>query len=467
MKKTIIFLFIILLVTSCNEQGIKPDYATEVDKVFEDWESSDPGAAMAIINGGKVEYARGYGMANLEYDIPITTKSVFRIASTSKQFTAACVVLLAEQNKLSLEDPLSKFFPEFPDYANSISIRHLLNHTSGIRDYLQLVYLAGYEEEDFYTDEDLMKFLIKQKDLNFIPGDEHLYSNSGYWLISQIVLKVTGMTMDKYAEQNIFKPLGMRNTHYHNNNVMIVPNRATGYSPTKSGYEISMTQLEMIGDGGIFTTVEDMAKWVSNFSTHKVGSKSFTQTMQTRGILNDGDTLKYALGLSVTKYKSWPVIRHGGSFVGFRAEMIRLPEKDIAIVVLANRSDAKPSRRANQIADILFGNPENPNKKLVLKDNGKEDLTNESKVYKAVQLKEFEGNYYSEELQVFYKLKIVGKELMLSINGNEISSFKQEKRGVLMNIKIGTFEFIKTDGIVTGFILTSGRVKNLRFDKKK
>ena len=180
-----------------------------IDSIFTEWNKPDvPGCALGIIKEGQLIYSKGYGLANMEYNIPNSASSVFRIGSTSKQFTAACIVLLAEKNKLSLDDNLKSIFPDFPEYAEKITIRHLLNHTSGIRDYLQISYLKGLGDDDYYTDENVMKWLINQTELNFTPGEEYLYSNSGYWLLGQIVNKVSGMHMAEFAEKEIFEPLG-------------------------------------------------------------------------------------------------------------------------------------------------------------------------------------------------------------------------------------------------------------------
>jgi CubicO group peptidase (beta-lactamase class C family) len=542
MKYLLYGLLAILILSSCSKQPAIQEYSAEVDEVFADWDAASPGASMAIIRDGQVEYAKGYGMANMEYAIPNASNTVFRIGSTSKQFTAACIVLLAEQGKLNLEDRLSKFFP-FPDYANKITLRHLLNHTSGVRDYLTLAYLAGYDDDDFYTDEDVMKHLVNQQELNFSPGSEFLYSNSGYWLLGQVVKQVSGVTMAVYADEHVFKPLAMKNTHFHDNNSMIVVNRAAGYRPVDDHYEISMTQLEMIGDGGIFTTIEDIAKWVDNFTTHKVGSQEFTNTMQTRGILNSGDTINYALGLNVTSYKGMDIIRHGGAFVGFRAELVRFPTKGLAVTVLANRSDGQPSRRANQIADILFADILEADEKEVIpvqeneayypsaeslntyagsywSDKNMEynniilkndtlytgtyallpvaegefvlEVAPEIKLrfdedslilafpgrapqvyvayvrpeYNQAYLTMLSGNYYSEELQAYYKIELTGDELVLFVNDKEISPLKSAKGDVFVNDDIGTFEFTRTNDRISGFTLAAGRVKNLKFLKK-
>ncbi|MGB0424441.1 MAG: serine hydrolase domain-containing protein, partial [Flavobacteriales bacterium] len=327
-----------------------------IDAIFEEWNKTDaPGCGLGIIKDGKMIYGRGYGMANLEYDIPNSNNSVFRIGSTSKQFTAACIVLLAEKGKLNLDDKLNTFFPEFPEYAKKISVRHLLNHTSGVRDYLTISYLKGYTDDEYYTDEDLMKWLVNQDDLNFEPGEEFLYSNSGYWLLGQIVEKVSGKNMADYAKGELFTPLGMNNTHFHNNHNEIVKNRASGYTPTgENSYQISMTTLDMIGDGGIFTSVNDIKKWEDSFYDTSVLSKNFWGMMTQQGVLNNGEVIEYASGLDISEYKGLKTISHGGAFVGFRAEILRFPEHKMSIAIFANRADANPTRMAYGVADILL-----------------------------------------------------------------------------------------------------------------
>ena len=334
------------------------DQSQAIDSIFAEWDKEDvPGCALGIIKEGELIYAKGYGLANMEYGIPNSASSVFRIASTSKQFTAACIILLVEKGKLKLDDNLKSIFPEFPDYAEKITVRHLLNHTSGIRDYLQLAYLKGLGEDDYYVDEDIMEWLVNQSDLNFKPGKEYLYSNSGYWLLGQIVNETAGMNMADFAEKELFKPLGMTNTHFHNDHNRIVKNRASGYTPVdENNFEISMTTLEMIGDGGIFTTIDDIKKWDDAFYDSTVLSRAFWQKMTQQGVLNNGKVIDYACGLSISEYKGLKTIRHGGAFVGYRAELLRFPEEKLSIAIFANRADASPSRKANQVADIMLKN---------------------------------------------------------------------------------------------------------------
>ena len=353
MKKHILFLFL-LPVYSMLAQTIDTN---AIDQIFAQWDTAQtPGCALGVFVDGETAYARGYGLANMEYDIPNDAQSVFRIGSTSKQFTAACIILLAEQGKLNLDDTLGTYFPKFqPDQRKSIKIRHLLHHTSGLRDYLRIAYLKGLSNDAHYTDKDLMGWTEKQQSLNFAPGDDFLYSNSGYWLLGQIVEQVSGKNMADFAHEFLFAPLGMVNTHFHNDHQQIVKRRASGYAPRGvDHFVISMTKLNMIGDGGIFTSIEDIKKWDDAYYNREVLSDSFWAKMTERGQLNDGTELDYAGGLFLETYKGLKNINHGGSFVGFRAELMRFPEEKVTIAIFANRADANPTQMAYQVADIVL-----------------------------------------------------------------------------------------------------------------
>ena len=382
-----IFLFIAFLVSlvSADEKTDK------VDKLFSKWDSTvSPGAALAIIKDGKIIYKRGYGMANLEHNIPITSTSVFRIGSTSKQFTASCIAILALQGKISLDDDIRKYIPELPKYEKPVTIRHLVHHTSGIRDYLTLSSIAALPEDHFYTPEDSLELLSRQKGFNFLPGEEHLYSNSGYFLLGVIVKRASGKSLNDFAQTHIFKPLGMKNTHFHDDHTMVVKNRADGYSPTKKGFRIDMTTLDHVGDGGVFTTVEDLFLWDKAFYSYKLG-KELMELIQTPGMLNNGEKLEYAFGLGINDYKGLKRVSHGGGFVGFRAQMARFPEQKFTVICLANLGTINPSRLCLQVADIY------------LADKFKKDVEapEEKEKVKAVALSKQEledktGNYQDE-----------------------------------------------------------------------
>ncbi len=345
-----IFLFIAFLVSLATAD----EKTDKVDKLFSKWDSTvSPGAALAIIKDGKIIYKRGYGMANLEHNIPITPTSVFRIGSTSKQFTASCIAILALQGKISLDDDIRKYIKELPKHEKPITIRHLLHHTSGIRDYLTLSSIAALPEDHFYTPEDSLELLSRQKGLNFLPGEEHLYSNSGYFLLGILVERASGKSLNDFAQTHIFKPLGMKNTHFHDDHTMVVKNRADGYSPTKKGFRIDMTTLDHVGDGGVFTTVEDLFLWDQAFYSYKLG-KELMELIQTPGMLNNGEKLDYAFGLGINEYKGLKRVSHGGGFVGFRAQMARFPEQKFTVICLANLGTINPSRLCLQVADIYL-----------------------------------------------------------------------------------------------------------------
>ena len=341
----------------------------KTDELFAAWAKRDsPGAALAVLKDGQVVYEKGYGMADLERDVAITPATVFDIGSTSKQFTAASVLLLARQGKLSLDDEVQKYIPELPRYPQKVTIRHLVHHTSGIRDYLVLMALAGLRDENEYSERQVLDLLARQKELNFKPGDEHLYSNSGYFLLSVVVKRASGKTLREFAEENIFRPLGMTRTHFHDDFTEIVKSRALAYSPRdKKGYALNLSLFDVVGDGCLFTTVGDLAKWDENFYQNKLaGEQGLIEQMHSPGKLNNGTVLSYAFGLFVGNYRGLPTESHGGAWAGYRAELLRFPPRHFSVIVLSNRADANPTSLARKVADIYLADQlaqENPDPK--------------------------------------------------------------------------------------------------------
>jgi CubicO group peptidase (beta-lactamase class C family) len=395
----------LVLISCASRQGPTQDVSKRVDALFAEWDKPDsPGCALGVIRDGRFIHKCGYGMANLEYGIPITADSVFRIGSTSKQFTAMCLALLEEEGKLSLDDPLRKFLPEMPGYADNITIRHLLHHTSGIRDYLTLWEIAGERDDDFFVDGEVVDLLARQKELNFAPGEEHLYSNSGYFLLSQIVSRAAGMTLRAYAENNIFKPLGMKNTHFHDDHTMIVRNRATGYAPKDGGgFQISMTTLDMVGDGGVFTTVDDLFLWDQNFYHNRLGrgGQALIDKVLTPGVLNSGRKLDYALGLGIGTYRGLRTVSHGGAFVGYRADIIRFPEQRFTVICLANLATFNPTGMCRKVADLFLA--DEFTEKAVLAEpaaNSKKPSLRLSEE----DLRKWTGAYHDKERDVLWRL---------------------------------------------------------------
>src|SRR5437879_12682317 len=276
------------------------------DEVFADLgKPGSPGCALLVARGGKIIYKNGYGLANIEEGVPITPQTVFDIGSTSKQFTSASILLLEKQGKLSLHDDIRKYLPEIPDYGHTITILHLLNHTSGLRDYLTLFDLAGVNTDSVTTDDDALAIIARQKALNFEPGSDWLYSNSGFFLLSVIVKRVSGKSLREFAAENIFVPLEMTHTQYRDDHTSLIANRAMAYDAKEKGggYRLNVSYFEQTGDGAVHTSVEDLLKWDENFYSGQIGGKEFLSEIQEQGKLNDGKVLDYAKGLSIEDYR--------------------------------------------------------------------------------------------------------------------------------------------------------------------
>jgi CubicO group peptidase (beta-lactamase class C family)/acetylornithine deacetylase/succinyl-diaminopimelate desuccinylase-like protein len=331
-----------------------------VDEIFSRFTTSEsPGCALAVVQNGKIAYERGYGRASLELDVPITPQTVFDIGSTSKQFTAFSLLLLERDGKLSLDDDIRKYLPEVPDYGNRITIRHLLAHTSGLRDYTDLLGFDGHDTADSTDDRDALDLIARQRGVNFAPGEEWRYSNTGFFLASIIVRRASGQSLASFARERIFQPLGMTSTQFLDDTTRVVPKRATAYSPRQErqatsggGFRVNMSDWNQTGDGAVQTTVEDLAHWDENFYTPRVGDARMLQAMQTPGRLNNGKAHDYGLGLTIGSYGGQKRVSHGGSWAGYRAELMRFPERHTSIITLCNVSNSGPTALAESVAAV-------------------------------------------------------------------------------------------------------------------
>ena len=344
------------LVARPDETGEDAD-KKKVDDVFAQFDKPGlPGCAVGVFREGAVVYARGYGEADLERDVRISPSTVFYIASTAKQFTAASIWLLAKQNRLSVEDDVRKYLPEIPDYGSPITIANLLYHTSGLRDYTDLRELAGHRPEEVSTNADILALTVRQKKLNFPTGTAHQYTNTNYILLAEIVKRVSGKTLRDFARENIFDPLGMKNTQYVDDHTLIIRDRALGYEGKGEGkYALAMSNAVRIGPAGLYTTIEDLAKWDSNFYSGQVGGKDVLERMLTPGRLSSGKVLDYASGLMLGTYKGLPVVRHSGHSIGYRSELLRFPTLKFSVATVCNDpTKPRPERLAEQVAEIYL-----------------------------------------------------------------------------------------------------------------
>jgi CubicO group peptidase (beta-lactamase class C family) len=314
-----------------------------------------PGAAVLVIREGDVIYQDGFGRANLEYDVPITSDSIFHVASVSKQFTAFAIALLDDQGKLSVDDDVRKYIPELPDYGDVITLRHLLNHTSGLRSQFELLILAGWRADDVMSHRDQMVIIQRQRELNFPPGERHLYSNSGYTLLAEVVERVTGKNLKTWSQQNIFTPLDMTNTHFHDDHQHIVAGRVYSYMQDDGGeYINSVLNSAYVGSSGLFSTVGDLAKWVRSFQLQKLGSSSLYEHMVAKAVLNDGSEIPYGFGLSIGEFIGMATVGHDGADAGFRADTLYIPSMNFGAIVLSNLSSIDSTALNRQIAGIYL-----------------------------------------------------------------------------------------------------------------
>src|SRR5713226_1636938 len=330
----------------------------QVDKLFEKMDRTiSPGCAVAAMRDGKILYQRGYSMADLDHNVPITTDTVFHVASMSKQFTAAAIVMLAQERKLSLDDEVRKYVPELPDFGAPVTLRQLVHHTSGLRDQWSLLGLAGWRYSlDLITDDDVMSVMTRQKDLNFKPGEKFVYCNTGYTLMGLIVKRVSEMSLREFTTKNIFEPLGMKHSHFRDDHAEIVKHNALGYGQEDKNkpFRLSVTNFDTVGATSLHTTVEDLQLWDENFYHPRLGGPAFLQQMLERGKLNNGEQLDYAFGLVVGKYKGLPTVDHAGGDAGYRSDMTRFPEQHFSAAVLCNAANTNPTRLVRKVADILL-----------------------------------------------------------------------------------------------------------------
>lgn len=527
-----------------------------IDSVFVMYNAPDsPGCATSVVRDGQSVFAKGYGMSDLQHNVPITPASIFHVASISKQFAAFSIVLLANEGKLGLDDDIRKHLPEMPDFGMPITIRQLIHHTSGLRDQWSLLSLGGWRADDPKSEADILWLTSRQRALNFAPGSEHLYSNTGYTLLGTIVQRVSGKTLRQFTTERIFVPLGMTNTHFHDDHSMIVPGRTSAYAPRggRGGaaggdrYAISIPVFDNAGATSLFTTVQDMAKWDANFLQPKVGDARVMATMHERGKLTDGSTIPYASALVHGEIRGLPTVGHGGADAGYRADYMRFPGERHAFITMCNVATANPQQLNAQVANIVLGDkmsapvaratpapaPQDVPiavaelrriagiyvdrktgataevvfndstqslhagrtagaRKLVhvgnnefvlpgdvpqryriangtmaaLANNNMHGDRVEAANRSPAALREIAGRYRSEELDMDWTIAVVG-DSALSLSRRRVPAQRMNpvyRDG--FSADVGNMRFTRDGaGKVTGFLLTAGRVRNVRFDR--
>lgn len=371
----------------------------QVDSLFERYaKPGSPGCALAVIKDGQIIYRQGYGLANLEHDIPILPSTVFNIGSMAKQFTAFAIALLEDEGKLSLDDDVRQHLPEMHDFAETITIRHLIHHTSGLRgSFPELLALAEWRDTDATTTEDVCRLLKAQRELNFRPGDEFMYVNSNYVLLARICEQASGQSLAEFSRERIFGPLGMTRSVVNDSIVEIIPGRALGYYDDEQGnwFNAPLTD-SVIGPTNVYTTVEDLVRWDENFYTGAIGGRAIVERMVQPGHLNDGTELDYAFGLMVGpthQHRGWQMVEHGGGQGGYGSWMARFPELRLSVVVLFNHFLWEMQDYALKVADLFLEEKAPPH--VPAEEQAAPEETTAPVELPAEQLEEKAGAYFN------------------------------------------------------------------------
>lgn len=331
--------------------------SARVDSIFAQYDRAEsPGCAVGVFRNGQIAYSRGYGMANIELGVRITPEHVFYVGSVSKQFTAMSIALLAKDGRLSLDDDVHKFLPELPDFGQRITIRNLVHHTSGLREKWDLFMMAGMRDGDVVTQADVIDVVRRHKALNFAPGEEWLYNNTAYDLLSTIVQRASGKPHREFAQERIFGPLGMANTRYVDDRTLVLRGRANAYAPRPGGTFVAsnVSHVETTGSGGVHSTIGDLLRWDESFYTGALGGPALTTLVQTPGALNNGDKLTYAFGLTIDQYGGRRRVQHGGALAGYRAMLMRFPDEHYSVAMLCNIASANTTALAERVTDVYF-----------------------------------------------------------------------------------------------------------------
>ncbi|MGE0555427.1 MAG: serine hydrolase domain-containing protein [Gemmatimonadales bacterium] len=386
----------------------------KVDQVFTRFLGNDsPGCALGVYRGGAIVFARGYGMADLERRVPVTPSTLFDIGSTSKQFTAAAIALLVADGAVRFEDDIRRHVPEVPDFGTPITLDHLVRHTSGLRDYIGLLNFGGRRLDDASNDADALRIIGRQRALNFAPGTEWDYSNTGFFLLSIVVERVTGKTLAEFARERIFRPLGMTRTDFRNDHTAILRGRALGYSPGDRGGLINdVPNWDQLGDGAVWTSVEELARWDANFYEPKVGGQPMLDRLQELGYLNNGKPHGYGRGLFLDQYRGLTRVHHGGAWGGYRAMLMRFPGERTSIALTCNVATAGTQGLAEGVADVILAEKLAP-----VEGEARQTGSTAAAEMPAPERAPYLGLYFSEQAEMAVQVAEQGEQLLLKALG--------------------------------------------------
>ena len=441
------------------------NFEPEVDRIFAKWNRSTPGCAVGVAVDGKPALLKAYGMADLEHDVANTPDTIFEAGSVSKQFTAMAVMLLAKDGKLSIDDPVRKYVPELPDYGAPLTIRHMLTHTSGLRDWGSVEAIAGWPRTTReYTHAHVLDIVSRQRSLNFPSGTNWSYSNTGFNLAAVIVERVSGMPFAEFSKQRIFMPLGLQHTSWRDDHTRIVKGRAIAYQDERGSFRTEMPFENVHGNGGLLTTVGDLLKWNENYVSPAIGTASLLADQQKAARTNEGKELDYALGLYVGTYRGVPSVWHSGSTAGYRAHLSRYPESHTSVAVLCNVSSGDATRTNNAVADLLLGDRLKPAPPRPAPPVEPAPL---SPPPSAEELQKLAGTYWSDEAEVAITIRLEDGKLVAFRRPGSAIALTPTAPDKFRGATLGTMTFRRdATGHVNAFSVTQERVWDMRFERR-
>jgi CubicO group peptidase (beta-lactamase class C family) len=474
LTKTTLLIFLVAFFVDLSipvRARAQDEKARQVDALFKEYDRPDsPGAAVVIVQDGKTILQREYGSANLEYGIPITSKTVFHVGSVSKQFTGFSILLLEHQGRLSLDDDVRKYLPEVPDFGKTITLRHLLHHQSGLREQETLFQMSGISTADVIETSHILKLVSRQKELNFLPGTDISYCNTGYVLLAQVVEKVTGESFREWTRDNILEPLDMKESQFNDSASRIVRGRACPYYLGDGGeLQRGILSYSYVGPTSLLTTSEDMAKWLLNFDQPKVGKVVLHKMLFESGKLENGEDPGYGHGIGVLTYRGLRVCWHSGHDAGYRAFAAYFPDQRFGTAILSNFYSINPQDRGKRIADIYLGElMSDTTSGTAQSDDARRPESEHAFPLNKTRLAEFSGDYWSEELETEYHILAVGDRLVIRHWRNEDvvltptgpDQFSGDREWA------DKIRFLRdTDARISGFRISAGRVRSLLFER--
>jgi CubicO group peptidase (beta-lactamase class C family) len=442
---------------------LSPDQLARIDAVFARWNlPSSAGCALGVSYRDRVVLERAWGMAELEHGIPITPGTIFEGGSVSKQFTAAAVLLLAQQGKLSLDDDVRRWVPEVPDYGAPITIRHLLTHTSGLKDWGSVAAIGGWPRTTrVYTHAHVLEIIGRQGTLNHPPGAEYIYSNSNYNLLAIIAERVGGESLPALTRRLVFEPLGMTRSGWRDDFTRIVPGRAQAYATSAGGWRLQMPNENVYGNSSLLTTVGDLLRWTANSTHLQVGGEAFRAEQLRRGVLTSGDTISYAAGVQLLRYDGMQEISHTGATAGYRAFLGRYPESGWAVAILCNASNAPPGPLGRGVVDALLERRPRP-----------ATAAAPSAVLSIApgppaSMEDFASLFTSTEADVTFQAAVRGGRLVLTAPPDRRLVFTSAGTDRFTGAGGSEIRFVRDSiGLVVEMLYSVGRARNVRFERK-